>query len=103
MPEFVKVLSVSELPAGKGKCVDVKGTAIGVFNVNGLYFAIEDQCTHDLASLADGGINDDCTVECPWHGAQFDLKTGKALTLPAVESVKTFKVRVSGENIEVEV
>ena len=103
MPEFVKVLSVNDLPPGKGKCVTVQGKAIGVFNVHGLYFAIDDECTHDLASLADGGINDDCTVECPWHGAQFDLKTGKAMTLPAVEAVKTYKIRVQGENIEVEV
>ena len=50
MPEFVKVLSVNELPAGKGKCVEVQGRKIGLFNVHGLYFAIDDECTHDLGN-----------------------------------------------------
>lgn len=103
MAEFVAVMKKDALQQGRGKCVEVKGKRIAVFHTGAGYLAIDDGCTHADASLAEGGLVDDCTVECPWHGAQFDLKTGAAKTLPAVEPVKPYNVRVSGENIEVEV
>ena len=102
MAKLTKVAQKNDLPPGKAIAVDIEGKRIAVFNISGTYYAIDDECTHDLASLAEGGINDDCTVECPWHGAQFDLKTGKAMTLPAVEAVRTYKVRIQGDQIEVE-
>ncbi|MBI3831407.1 MAG: non-heme iron oxygenase ferredoxin subunit [Planctomycetes bacterium] len=103
MSTFVAVLKKDALPLGKGRCVDIKGKRIAVFHTGAGYLAIDDGCTHADASLADGGLVDDCTIECPWHGAQFDLKTGAAKTLPAVEPVKQYKVRVTGDDIEVEV
>ena len=103
MSEFVKACAVADVPLGKGKCVTLKDQPIAIFNVGGAFFAIGDECTHDLASLAEGGVTEECTVECPWHGAAFDLRTGKALTLPAVEPVKAYKVRMNGTNLEVEV
>ena len=103
MPNFQKALRKSELPAGKARCVEIQGRRIAVFNVGGSFLAIDDGCTHAEASLAEGSVIDGCTVECPWHGAQFDLKTGAAKTLPAVEPVKSYRTRVTGEDVEVEI
>jgi len=103
---FVKALPKSDLKDNSCKAVTLEGKRIGVFHINGLYLAIDDLCTHDEASLCDGGMLEHegkLIVECPWHGAQFDLKTGKALTLPAVKPVKTYAVRVEGDTLEVEI
>ena len=84
----------------------LEGKRIGVFLCSGKYMAIDDHCTHDEASLADGGVfvqDGKCIVECPWHGAQFDLQSGAALTLPAVKPVKSYPVRIEGDSIEVEI
>lgn len=103
---FVKALSKSDLQPGQGKAVELQGKKIAVFNVNGTFRAIDDTCTHDEASLAEGTIQcegETCVVECPWHGAHFNLQTGAAVTLPAVTPVKTYAVRVEGDAIEVDV
>src|SRR5688500_5792762 len=104
---FVKAFPKSELQPGRGKCVTVEGKPIAVCNMEGQYYAIDDLCTHADASLAEGAMYKDekgrCIVECPWHGAQFDLNTGAALTLPAVTPVKKYNVRIEGDIIEIEV
>ncbi len=103
---FVKALAQSDLQPGQGKCVLLGGKKIAVFNCNGAYSAIDDTCTHDEASLAEGVIiaeDGKCVVECPWHGAHFDLSSGAAVTLPAVLPVKTYAVRIQGNDIEVDV
>ena len=102
MAAFQKVLKKSELAVGRGKCVELQGKRIAVFNVDGNFFAIDDFCTHAGASLADGAVVNSSAVECPWHGAQFDLKTGEALTPPAYDKVKAYNVRLHGEDIEIE-
>jgi 3-phenylpropionate/trans-cinnamate dioxygenase ferredoxin subunit len=103
---FVKALAKSELLPNKGQCVKLNGKAISLFFVDGQYLAIDDHCTHAQVSMADGPVYTDekgrCIVECPWHGAQFDLKTGAALTPPAFTPVKSYPVRVT-ENDEIEV
>jgi nitrite reductase/ring-hydroxylating ferredoxin subunit len=80
----------------------IENPAIAVFNVGGTLFAISDICTHAEASLSEGRVDGE-TVECPLHGACFDLRTGEALTPPAVEPVQTFPVVVQGNAIYVEV
>ena len=103
---FVKALAKAELAPGSGRAVVLNGKRIAVFNCEGSYLAIDDYCTHDDASLAEGGLiveNGKCVVECPWHGAHFDLNSGAALTLPAVKPVKTYPVRIEGDTIEVEI
>jgi 3-phenylpropionate/trans-cinnamate dioxygenase ferredoxin subunit len=99
---LVKVAETAEIPAGKCKRVLVKRRPITVFNCGGEYFAIDDTCTHDEASLA-GGEVDGCVVTCPLHGAQFDIKTGAALSLPAATPVETYQVTLDGTAIMVEV
>jgi len=102
---FVRAIAKSELQPGQAKCVQLDGRKIAVFNVNGKFFATDDLCTHDEASLSEGSMYAEgcrCIVECPWHGSRFDLGTGDALNLPAVKPVKTYPVREAGEAIEVE-
>jgi nitrite reductase/ring-hydroxylating ferredoxin subunit len=95
-----RVCGISELSPGEVKRIE--DPAIAVFNVGGTLFAISDICTHAEASLSEGRVDGE-TVECPLHGACFDLRTGEALTPPAVEPVQTFPVVLQGDAIYVEV
>ena len=82
--EIIDIGPVSELPPGAMKMVEWEDLEIGVFNCNGEIYAIEDRCSHDNGTLVEGTLDQDkCTVECPRHGSEFDLKTGKPITLPA--------------------
>lgn len=103
MSETIAVCKIDELPSGEMRLVETAGYKIGVFNVDGDLYAIEDRCSHDDGPLAEGEFDaDDCTVECPRHGSLFDLKTGKPKTLPAYEPVKTFPVSVDGKSVILE-
>ena len=75
MPSFVKVATRAELPPGGKKLAEVDGRAIAVFNVDGGYYAIDDVCTHDGGPLAEGELMG-CEIQCPRHGARFDVRTG---------------------------
>jgi len=97
------VAPVEELPEGEMKLVEADGFGVGVYNCGGELYAIEDRCSHDDGPVCLGAWDDEaCTVICPRHGAQFDLKTGKALTLPAYLPVRTFPVRVEDGTVKVE-
>ena len=102
MSVFVPVLSVADLLEGMGTCVQVHGEAIALFNIRGTIYATSDTCTHAEASLTEGIIEGD-EVECPLHGARFNIKTGAMLCAPAYADLRTFPVRVQGEMIEVAV
>ena len=102
MAELVTVAKASELGTGQAKVVEVKGQAIAVFNVGGKFYAIEDTCPHVGGPLSEGEFQG-TTVTCPWHGAQFDVTTGKVLAPPADEAVKSYPVHVEGDEIQVEV
>lgn len=98
----VEVCKVGEIPEGTAKRIVIKRNPIAVFFTEGQYFAIDDTCTHAEVSLAGGAVHD-CKVSCPLHGAEFDLKTGEALRLPAVTPVETYPVTIDGDTIYVEV
>jgi 3-phenylpropionate/trans-cinnamate dioxygenase ferredoxin subunit len=101
---IVDVCPLSELPPGAVRLVEHDGLEIGVFNCAGTLYAIEDRCSHDDGPLAEGILDPEaCTVECPRHGALFDLKTGRPKTLPAYEPVDTFPVIIDNETIKLEV
>lgn len=100
MASFVKVATREELPPGGKKLVDIDGRAVAVFCVESEYFAIDDVCTHDGGPLADGEFLG-CTIQCPRHGAVFDVRTGRALSMPAIEPVTTHTVEVRGDDIYV--
>ena len=76
MSSFVKVATRGELPRGGKKLVEIDGRAIAVFNVDGVFYAIDDVCTHDGGPLAEGELIG-CEIECPRHGARFDVRTGR--------------------------
>jgi 3-phenylpropionate/trans-cinnamate dioxygenase ferredoxin subunit len=98
MSEFVKVTNRSELPPGGKLLAEIDGRSIAVFNVGGQYHAIDDLCTHDGGPLAEGELQD-AEIQCPRHGARFDVRTGKALCLPAIEPVTVHQVEVRGEEV----
>ncbi len=102
MDEFTKVTKTSEIAPGRVCVYDVGGKKIAICNVDCEFYAIADVCTHDDGPLAEGELLGD-QIECPRHGALFDVKTGKALTLPAVTPVTSYPVQVDGDDIKVEV
>jgi 3-phenylpropionate/trans-cinnamate dioxygenase ferredoxin subunit len=102
MAVFVKVATTGEIAPGQGKIVEVQGKEIALFNVGGEYFAIDNMCTHEEASLADGEISG-FEVTCPLHGAKFDVRSGQVLGPPAYDDVTSYPVRVSGADVEIDV
>jgi 3-phenylpropionate/trans-cinnamate dioxygenase ferredoxin component len=98
------ICPVDELPPGETRIVTWEDLEIGVFNCKGEILAIEDRCSHDNGTLAEGELDQrDCTVECPRHGSKFDLHTGKPLSLPAYVPIETYPVTVEDGLIRVEV
>ncbi|HEY8297536.1 MAG TPA: non-heme iron oxygenase ferredoxin subunit [Candidatus Baltobacteraceae bacterium] len=95
------VAKKSEIAPGTTKRVVVDGAEVMLCNVDGEMYAIEDVCTHDGGSL-DQGILEGACIECPRHGARFDVRTGAALTLPAVLPVESYTVRVVGDDVFIE-
>lgn len=98
MTEFQKAATTDEVPPGGKKLVEIDGRAVALFNVEGRFYAIDDVCTHDGGPLAEGRLEGD-EIECPRHGARFNVKTGAALTMPAFEPVATHEVKVDGSDI----
>ena len=82
------------------KVFRAQGRRIALSQVDGVFYAIDDLCTHDEGPLGDGALKGE-EVECPRHGARFSVKTGAALRMPAVTPVKVHSVRVDGQNIQV--
>jgi 3-phenylpropionate/trans-cinnamate dioxygenase ferredoxin subunit len=95
MAEWVDVAKVEDFPPGTVRTVEIEGTPIAVFNLNGHYHAIEDVCTHEAETLSDGEVEGE-EIVCPRHGAHFSIVTGAALSPPAYEPVTTFPVQVEG-------
>ena len=102
MAQWVKAAEVSEVPPGQKKQIDLDGVEVVLCNVNGEYCAIEDVCTHDGATLGNGRLRGE-EISCPRHGARFNVKTGAALSMPAVVPVDTYPVKVEGNSILIEV
>jgi 3-phenylpropionate/trans-cinnamate dioxygenase ferredoxin subunit len=91
--EFVDIAPVSELPNGERLFVDLGDKPIVIFNIAGQFFAIGDVCTHDDGPLGDGML-EGFNVVCPRHGAEFDVRTGKVVQMPAVVDIPAYPVRV---------
>jgi 3-phenylpropionate/trans-cinnamate dioxygenase ferredoxin subunit len=103
----IKVCAVADLPEGeairlKPGTAGFDGEPIAVFHVGGAFYAIDDTCTHQDASLADGYIEADCTVECPLHASCFDLRTGEPSGPPARVAVRTHSIVLQNGTIFVE-
>lgn len=95
--EFHRVASVQDLDPGRGMVVVVKGTRIALFNCDGTFYAIKNTCPHMGGELGEGYLEKDI-VTCPWHGWRFNVKTGRNPEADVV-GVRTFEVRVEGEDV----
>ena len=102
MREFVKVAKADQIAPGRAKCVEVNDQEIAIFNIDGVFHAIDNTCTHDGGPLSEGEL-DDTHVTCPWHGAVFDVTTGSVLGPPADVGVAKYNTRVDGGDIEIEI
>lgn len=101
MKEFVAVAKAAQVPEGDGILVEVKGREIGLFRIQEEFYAIDNLCPHHLGPLVEGQL-DGCVISCPWHAWTFDVTTGKCTFDDRVE-VQTFAVRVSGDDVEIEI
>ncbi|MCC8395452.1 bifunctional 3-phenylpropionate/cinnamic acid dioxygenase ferredoxin subunit [Paraburkholderia sp. MMS20-SJTR3] len=99
----ILVCADSALPDGEAIKVEGPGEAVAVFRSNGELYALADRCSHGNASMSEGYVEDNGTVECPLHAARFCLKTGTALCQPATEALKTFPVALLDGQIYVDV
>lgn len=98
MSEFQPVATVNEIPDSGKLLVELEEHLVVVFRVEGEYYCIDDICTHDGGPLGEGELAG-CEIACPRHGAKFDVRTGKALTMPATQNTKSHEVKVEGEQI----
>jgi 3-phenylpropionate/trans-cinnamate dioxygenase ferredoxin subunit len=96
--EYVRVAQTADVAPGTMKRVVVAGHGVALINLGGEFFAIDDTCSHEEASLSQGTLAGEVVV-CPKHGARFNVKTGRVLALPAVRSVGVYPVRVEGDEI----
>lgn len=96
--EYIVVATKDELPNGERIFLEIDGQPVAVFNIAGKYFAIADVCSHDDGPVAEGEV-EDTQIECPRHGAHFDLETGEALSLPAVVDIPAYPVKVEGDEV----
>ena len=97
-PSFLAVARLEDVPPGAKKCVMVEGEKVLLCNTKDRIFAVQNQCSHVLEPLDDGRMRGGW-IACPVHGARFDLETGKPLNPPAIFPIKTYEVRIEGEDI----
>ena len=99
MPNFVKVANISDLNPGENKVVNINGVDVGLFNVDGEFFAINNTCLHRGGPLGEGFLEGD-VVTCPWHGWRYNVKTGANMMMPN-QKVAVYKVKVEGNDVMV--
>ena len=98
---FIKVANKKDLSAGRGMIVQADGKEIALFNVGGEFFATDNTCLHQGGPLGEGEL-EESVVTCPWHGWQFDVKTGQSTMSPDIK-VPTFPTKVEGDDVFIEV
>jgi 3-phenylpropionate/trans-cinnamate dioxygenase ferredoxin subunit len=98
----MKVAKVSDVPAGRVKIVEAGDEDVALCNVDGQIYAVANVCTHDDGPLGEGYLLG-YDIECPRHGARFDVRTGEVRSLPAIVPIPTFEVKVEGDDIFVDV
>lgn len=94
-------VKAADVPDGAALQVEVDGEPVALVRCQDGIFAVHDICSHEHAHLSEGFV-ENCTIECPLHGSMFDVRTGQPLSLPANEPVKTYAVRVEGDDVLVE-
>ena len=102
MADYTIVAKITDIKPGEIKSFDVNGEQVLVANWQGTLFATQNLCTHDNGTLSDGTLVD-AEIECPRHGGRFNVKTGAVIALPPMFPIKTFPVKVDGDNVLVAV
>ncbi len=100
MSDWIDVIDASAMADGEHMVVDVDGTEVAIFKLDGQFYALEDVCTHDGAEIASGEIDGD-EIICPRHGARFCIKTGTFKTAPAYENIDCFPTRIEAGRVQV--
>jgi len=98
--EFLDIAPASELPNGERLFVEIEGRSIVIFNIAGQFYSIEDVCSHDDGPVGEGEL-EGYNVVCPRHGGEFDVRTGKAVQLPAVVDIAAYPVRVEDGMLQI--
>jgi 3-phenylpropionate/trans-cinnamate dioxygenase ferredoxin component len=98
MTDFIKVAELNDLEDGELMAVEVDGEPVCLAKVDGTVYAFTDDCTHIGGPLNEGELDGE-VLTCPWHGAQFDVRTGKVLRGPARQDIQTYPVRMDGASI----
>ena len=101
MANYVRAASVDDVPEGRAIVVDIEGESFALARVAGAVYCIDNICTHDGGPLGEGEL-DGTTLECPRHGARFDVCTGRAITFPAVVPVNSYDVKIEGQDVLVD-
>ena len=102
MSEFFSVATVDEIPESGKLLVECEERLVVVFHVDGQYYCLDDICTHDGGPLGEGELVG-CEIACPRHGAKFDIRNGKAITMPATQDTHSHEVKVEGDQIFVRI
>ena len=99
MADFQRVASTGDIPEGEMITVEVGDAEIVIANCGGEFLAFQNDCTHKQGPLGEGMILDGCIVECPFHGGQFNMKTGEVVAQPPEDPIATYPVQVDGDDI----
>ena len=99
MAEYIRIVGVGDIPPDKGIVTEVNEHRIAIFNVDDTFFALDNTCAHRGGPLGEGALEGE-VVTCPWHGWEYNVRTGISLTTPSA-SVKTYEVKVDGEEVKV--
>jgi 3-phenylpropionate/trans-cinnamate dioxygenase ferredoxin subunit len=98
MPDFIRVASVRDIPDPGRKLVEIDDRLVVLIHAAGHYYALDDVCTHDGGPLGEGEL-DGFAIACPRHGAKFDIRDGRALTMPATKPTVAHEVKVEGDDV----
>ncbi|MBI5777221.1 MAG: Rieske (2Fe-2S) protein [Nitrospirae bacterium] len=99
MAEFIRIADIADIKPGSGTTVEVGGKSLAVFNVEGSYYVIDNDCVHRGGPLGAGELEGN-NVSCPWHGWSYDVKTGKCINNPSA-CVKSYPVTIDGADINI--
>jgi len=102
MSEWHEVINTAELPTNARKVVVIQGISILILNVDGNYYAIHNQCSHQDLPLGEGSL-EGTTIICPFHGAKFCIKTGEVLSPPAFLDIRTYPVRIHNNMLQINI
>ena len=103
MAEFQRVARVADVPDPGKKLVEVDDRILVLIHAGGQFYCIDDVCTHDGGPLGEGVLGEDGSIACPRHGAKFDIRTGKVLTMPATQPTAVHETKVEGDEVFVKI